>query len=281
MKIPDDTSAERLNSEGDESTYHLYADVSDRPGVIARLPFERQLCAGTELLVTAWVKSARSKDTKQNAGALFTIMGVTEGEDGQKTYTPIYRYQTGQIPTTNFNDYDVNLPGFNGYAEGGIQEGAGLENTTLADNEWMQAYFSFINKTDRTFDSYALQIDNNSASTDGGDIYIDDIRVYIAPANPEVTQLSANCDDEKVRLNVGFGFERLLSRIGALEVAETSTEQGVDRNIAFCLIDKDMYDDAIETGKSVQEAIKTAKTFVYASDSETVQGLDYIFQGKL
>ena len=276
LKIPDDTSAERLNSEGDESTYHLYADVSDRPGVIARLPFERQLCAGTELLVTAWVKSARSNDTKQNAGALFTIMGVTEGEDGQKTYTPIYRYQTGQIPTTNFNDYDVNLPGFNGYAEGGIQEGAGLDDTTLADNEWMQAYFSFINKTDRTFDSYALQIDNNSASTDGGDIYIDDIRVYIAPANPDVTQLSANCDDEKVRLNVGFGFERLLSRIGALEVAETSTEQGVDRNIAFCLIDKDMYDDAIETGKSAQEAIKTAKTFVYASDSETVQGSDYM-----
>ena len=187
----------RPNKEGDPSTYHLYADVSDRPGVIARLPFDRQLCAGTELLVTAWVKCARSAPEKANAGVLFTVMGVNKDDAGNETYTPIYSYQTGQIPTTYRNDKSVKLPGFKDES-----------------NEWMQAYFTFINRTNRNFDSYAIQIDNNSASTNGGDLYIDDIRVYIATVNPEVTQLDANCSDDPTRVNIKMDWSRLMSRIG-------------------------------------------------------------------
>lgn len=241
---PTDNSPERYNSSGGEygeggpSIYHLYADVSDRPGVIARLPFDRQLCAGTQLLVTAWVKSGRSRETKQNAGAMFTVMGVDTDGDGNKTYTPIYRYSTGQIPTTNINDAMVNLPGF---------DASKVENKN--SNEWMQAYFSFTNRTDRDFESYALQIDNNSASTDGGDIYIDDIRVYIATVNPTVKQLDAPCRDEgATRVNVAFDYERLMSRLGDLEIEEgeeNANEDGktVD-NITFCILDKDNYDAA-------------------------------------
>lgn len=73
---PDDADPIRYNSKGNQSTYHLYADVSDRPGVIARLPFDRKLCPGTELFVTAWVKCARGDDSANNAAALFSIMGV-------------------------------------------------------------------------------------------------------------------------------------------------------------------------------------------------------------
>lgn len=73
---PDDADPIRYNSKGNQSTYHLYADVSDRPGVIARLPFDRKLCPCTELFVTAWVKCARGDDSANNAAALFSIMGV-------------------------------------------------------------------------------------------------------------------------------------------------------------------------------------------------------------
>ena len=244
IAAPADDSPERFNSsggengEGGQSLYHLYADVSDRPGVIARLPFDRQLCAGTQLLVTAWVKSGRSEESKQNAGAMFTIMGVDTDGDSNKTYTPIYRYSTGQIPTTNVNDALVTLPGFNESV---------VEDKTK--NEWMQAYFSFTNRTDRDFESYALQIDNNSASTDGGDIYIDDIRVYIATVNPTVKQLEAPCREEgATRVNVAFDYERLMSRLGDLEIEEgeeNANEDGktVD-NITFCILDKDKYDAA-------------------------------------
>lgn len=268
-----------LKSQGSSSVYHLYADVSDRPGTIARLPFNDNLCRGTELFVTAWVKAARGgknnneTDPKNNAGALFTIMGVKEtDEDGNpltddagnkiKEYTPIYSYSTGQIPTTYYNDKNVNLPGFCGYTKD-AETIDGTTNAESANNEWMQAFFSFVNETNRNFDSYALQIDNNSASTDGGDIYIDDIRVYIRPVRPTVTQLTANCDYEKVRLNVNMSFDRILSRVGAQEETTATYKKS---KLAFTLVEKNEFDAAIgenPTTESIAAAIEKAKVNVY------------------
>ena len=66
------------------STYHLYVDASDRPGVIARLPFEENLCAGSELFVTAWVKNCIWQESKNaepaDGGMMLSIMGVTKTE---------------------------------------------------------------------------------------------------------------------------------------------------------------------------------------------------------
>lgn len=254
----------RPNKEGDPSTYHLYADVSDRPGVIARLPFDRQLCAGTELLVTAWVKCARSAPEKANAGVLFTVMGVNKDDAGNETYTPIYSYQTGQIPTTYRNDKSVKLPGFKDES-----------------NEWMQAYFTFINRTNRNFDSYAIQIDNNSASTNGGDLYIDDIRVYIATVNPEVTQLDANCSDDPTRVNIKMDWSRLMSRIGNYDESLTG-----DGQLCFCLLDKDTYEANIgsnsegEQIKAITESamlLKTANTVIGTGNKFLTLGFDYTF----
>lgn len=226
---PNDADPIRYNSKGNQSTYHLYADVSDRPGVIARLPFDRKLCPGTELFVTAWVKCARGDDSANNAAALFSIMGVKDrgvGTSSTKDYTPIYRYQTGQIPATYRNDGGLagKIPGF--------EERNG---TTGGNNDWLQVYFSFINTNSDDFDSYVLQIDNNSASTNGGDIYIDDIRVYVMSPNAKVTQLEAGCTNERTLTNIELDWEQLMSRLGH---DETSTgEDAID----FCFIDKTKY----------------------------------------
>lgn len=243
---------ERYNRHGVASRYHLFSDVSDRPGILARLPFDRQLCNGTELFVTAWVKCARGGTDRNNAGILFTVMGVNEkqNQDGHTTYTytPIYRYQTGQIPTTYLNDKGVNLPGFN--------QNSNITDYSNAKNEWFQAYFSFINPSDQDFDSYVLQVDNNSASTNGGDLYLDDIRIYIATVNPTVTQLETKCMDEPVRVNTSFNFERLLSRTGE-EATTTATDHYGD--IAFCILDKDLYENYLAQHPDDEEgAIKAS-----------------------
>lgn len=228
---PNDKDPIRYNSKGNQSTYHLYADVSDRPGVIARLPFDRKLCPGTELFVTAWVKCARGDTYANNAAALFSIMGVKTrgvGTSSTKDYTPIYRYQTGQIPATYRNDGGLagNVPGFE------LQNG-----TTGGNNDWLQVYFSFINTNSDDFDSYVLQIDNNSASTSGGDIYIDDIRVYVMSPNAKVTQLEATCTNDRTLTNIELDWEQLLSRLGYNET--TNGEDGID----FCFIDKTKYNN--------------------------------------
>lgn len=222
---PNDNDPIRYNSQNNKSTYHLYADVSDRPGVIARLPFDRKLCPGTELFVTAWVKCARGDVSANNAAALFSIMGVKDRSvetSSTKDYVPIFRYQTGQIPATYRND-------------GGLQ--GKVPGFAEDNNDWMQVYFSFINTNSDDFESYLLQVDNNSASTNGGDIYIDDIRVYMVQPNAKVTQLKAGCTNERILMNAELNWDQLLSRLG-LKDGDQETE-GID----FCFIDKTNYEN--------------------------------------
>lgn len=199
------------------SNYHMFIDASDRPGVIARLPFRRKLCKGSELFVTAWLKSAGWSSSMADANMLFSIMGVRTDPVLGTVYEPIYRHSSSQVRRT---DYLSGMPG-----------------TGNGTNEWMQMYFSFIIDADADYDSYVLQIDNNSASTDGGDMYIDDIRVYIATPSAEVKQLEATCTNEQTLMSIKLDWNRLLSRLGK--------EEGQDEvdAIDFCFIDKAKYDD--------------------------------------
>lgn len=200
------------------SNYHMYIDASDRPGVIARLPFRRKLCKGSELFVTAWLKSAGWGSSMADANMLFSIMGVKTDPVLGTVYEPIYRQSSSQVRRTD-------------YLKGG------MPGTGSGTNEWMQMYFSFIIDADANYDSYVLQIDNNSASTDGGDMYIDDIRVYIATPSAEVKQLEATCTNEQTLMSIKLDWNRLLSRLGK--------EEGLDEvdAIDFCFIDKAKYDD--------------------------------------
>ena len=199
------------------STYHLYIDASDRPGVIARLPFDRKLCKGSELFVTAWLKSAGWDSESNDANMLFSVMGVKTDPVLGTVYEPIYRHSSSQVRRT---DYLSGMPG-----------------TGSDTNEWMQMYFSFILDEDAEYDSYVLQIDNNSASTNGGDMYIDDIRVYIATPSAEVKQLNATCTEDRTLMSIKLDLERLLSRLGEVE-----GEKKIDA-IDFCFIDKVKYYD--------------------------------------
>lgn len=201
------------------STYHMFIDASDRAGVIARLPFEQKLCSGSEMFVTAWVKSAGYSSTTPDAGMLFSVMGVKKDEaTGQDVYVPIYRHASSQIRRTDY------LTG-------------GMPGTGTGTNEWLQMYFSFIVENDALYDSYVLQVDHNSESTQGGDMYIDDIRVYLATPSAEVKQLEATCTSERTMMSIKLDWDRLLSRLGEKE--------GTDQTdaIDFCFIDKAKYED--------------------------------------
>lgn len=240
LTIPNDNEEVRKNSEGQKSTYHLYADTSDRPGTIARLPFTEPLCNGTELFITAWVKCARSNSGKDNAAALFSIMGVkTENVPGvgeRTTYVPIHRFQTGQIPFTLYH----------GRSDDGDPADPRITSTgyNQSENDWMQVYFSFINDADADYESYVLQVDNNSGSTDGGDIYIDDIRVYIATPDASITQLEATCTNERTLTNIKLDWERLTQRLGVnTNASEVGDDQDPVTAFDYCFVDAKTYND--------------------------------------
>lgn len=209
------------NSNG----YFLYVDASNLPGKLVTLPFEEKLCAGSELLISAWVKGAgENLDNTDDAAMLFSIYGI----DGDGNRTLIHAQTTGQIRrTTNFKRTDGEYTDKNGYGSG--------------QNDWYQVFLSFLNDDEEKladFVGYELQIDNNSGSTSGGDFYLDEIKVYVAKPNAKVEQLEVSCE-ERTLMNIQLAWTRLMARIGNV-VPDPGTDysQGID----FCFIDSVAYE---------------------------------------
>lgn len=232
--------------------HFLYVDASDRPGILARLPFKEKLCTGSELFVTAWMKSGgQGPESNQGKGSddaavLFTIMGVDSLENGTVTYTPLYRHSSSQIRTTNWLDSD---------SEKGTGPGT---------NNWYQIYFSFLNNSDKaqSFDSYILQVENNCASTTGGDYYLDDIKVYLAQPNATITQKEYTCTDTRTRMNMEIDWERLKARLGNVETGEDG--------ISFCFMDETKYNNYLQAHPDATKAAALKESIVKIGDGNVI-----------
>lgn len=226
------------NTEGkyEPHGYHLFIDASDRPGTIFRAPFRKKLCSNAQLTFSAWVKVAREGEA-DNAGMLISIMGKTVDENGNDKYEPVYRYLTGQIPATY--QASANLPGF---------------STNPQSNEWFHIYFTFTNNTN--YDQYYLQVDNYSASTKGADMYLDDIKCYMAKPKAHVKQKKITCD-EFTLMTLALDWETLLARIGKQESEDENNAETA--SIDFCFVDSLDYAKAIYVNKlPVAEAIEAS-----------------------
>ncbi len=231
--------------------HFLYVDASDRPGILARLPFKEKLCTGSELFVTAWMKSGgQGPESNQGKGSddaavLFTIMGVDSLENGTVTYTPLYRHSSSQIRTTCWLSGDT--PG-----------------TGVGTNNWYQIYFSFLNDSEnaQNFDSYILQVENNCASTVGGDYYIDDIKVYLAQPNATITQKEYTCTDTRTRMNMEIDWERLKARLGNAETGEDG--------ISFCFMDETKYNNYLKAHEGATKAAALKESIVEIGDGNVI-----------
>lgn len=262
IKRPTNASLGGKNADG----YFLYVDASDKPGKIVTLPFEENLCPGTELFVSAWVKSAdENAGNRANSAMLFTIYGI----DADNNKTPLYRQSTGQITTTSF-----------------LSTGDGTEYTRTNgygsnENDWYQIAFSFVNNDELTdkFVSYELQVDNNCGSTAGGDFYLDEIEVFISQPTAAVTQKDYTCSGERTLLSASLDWEQLCERTGA-DADETDSNKEPE-NIDFCFIDEAKYNALIggNTSPSVEEitaALEKSVVMIGSSeDSDPVTGEYY------
>lgn len=237
IKRPTDPTLGGKNGDG----YFIYVDASDRPGTIMTLPFTENLCKGTKLMVSAWVKSAdENTDVSENSAMLFTIYGI----DANGNKTALYSQSTGQITTTTYlttgdgNEYTNQ----NGY--GGSQ------------NDWYQLFFSFVNDNDykNQFVSYELKIDNNCASTAGGDFYLDEIEVFIAQPTANVTQKDFTCSGERTLLTINLDWNQLCERIGIDADGTQDATSGLD----LCFIDQIKYNNAIANKELTVDNITSA-----------------------
>lgn len=262
-------SVKRPTNEGlggrNASGYFLYVDASDKPGTIVTLPFTENLCPGSELFVSAWVKSAdEDVDNSENSAMLFTIYGVTADDER----VPLYRQSTGQIITTTHLDTDdgSEYTNANGY---GSQQ-----------NDWYQIYFSFLNKDERTdeFVSYELKVDNNCGSTAGGDFYLDEIKVYIAQPTATVMQKDYACTGERTLLRASLNWYQQCERLGS-DPDETDSRlepEGID----FCFIDEAKYNILIgnnenPTVEQIADAIRQSIVEIGVGETEDPENPGY------
>lgn len=242
VKAPTNPSMGGKNADG----FFIYVDASDRPGTVMTLPFQENLCRGTKLMVSAWVKSAdENSDNSENSAMLFTIYGV----DANGKKTPLCSQSTGQITTTTYltsSDGDE-YTNANGYGS--------------SQNDWYQLYFSFVNNTEFNADfvSYELKVDNNCGSTAGGDFYLDEIEVFIAQPTATVTQKDYTCSGERTLLSATLDWVQLCDRVG-LDPDETDTGKSPS-GIDFCFIDEAEYNRLLSNTQNptVEEVAKAIK----------------------
>ena len=240
VKAPTKPSLGGRNGEG----YFLYVDASDRPGELVSLPFTENLCPGSELLVSAWVKSAEAAGN-DDAAMLFTIYGI----DGKGNRTPIYRQSSSQIKTTtklttkSGSEYTDD----NGYGE--------------EQNDWYQVFMSFVNDdwNVSSYQSYELRVDNNCASTGGGDYYLDEIRVYISKPLAEARQLRSACTTERTLMSLRLDWDRFMARVGNEGVDET-------RNLGICFIDTLLFHNNFN-GNNFVDAMKKSAVHLGQEDN--------------
>ena len=233
QKKPTDEALGGRNADG----YFLYVDASNRPGQLVTLPFTEKLCAGSELLISAWVKSAGTPEATadgNDAAMLFTIYGV----DGQGNRTPIYCQSTSQIRTTSAL----------GYGDG--EEYTNQNGYGSNQNDWYHVFFSFINNDPNVanYESYELKVNNNCASTGGGDFYLDEVKVYIAKPLAQVQQLKTACSTERTLMNLQIDWERLMARVG---------DTGTERNLALCFVDTLTFHNTYD-GTNFTEALEVS-----------------------
>ena len=205
-----------------QTGYHLYVDANERPGTVCELPFETPLCPATRLYVTAYIKSLGDGSEQDDAGVIFVLKGIDTDDSGNEVETVLHRQSSGQIP--------------------------------FSHGDWYQLYFSFTSE-DNAHERYVLEIQNNCASTSGGDFCIDDISIYISPLEVAAKTLQPLCSsDTEAEVQISLNYDLLLDRLGLTKGVDTNTEQ----HGYYSFLDKAVYDAALAEGQTTQEAFEAS-----------------------
>lgn len=229
--------------------YFMYIDASNFPSSIARLTMEEKLCAGTTIHFSGWVSSMDlSTDGGNDPGyLLFSIVGI----DARGNETVIESFCPGPIRADG-KSYAGNTVKYDTYhTEIGWTDSYSI---------WQQFAFSFVVKADvaSKYEEYALKIDNYCSSTSGGDMMVDDVRLYIHKAVPEVMQETPICEVGRMNnMKVSAKFDELVSSVNkSRENVESAayekytTASGNQKFIPsawYCFLDKQTYDRVLKS----------------------------------
>ena len=199
--------------------YFMYIDASHFPSSVAELTIDEQLCANTTIHFSGWVSALDlSTHSQNNPGyLLFTIVG-RKTVNGKEVEEAIESFCPGPIRADAMS--------YNGIVKPNEYNNKTIDWGTDSRSIWQQFAFSFVIKEEvaNEYTSYALQIDNYCTATKGGDMLLDDVRLYIQKAVPNIMQTAPLCDPNGTNeFKVHTKFEELLNAVNVEEANANSS----------------------------------------------------------
>lgn len=236
-------------SEAYHDNYYIYVDASEQPGQVGRLRINEPLCTGTRIYGTAWLScaTAYTAGSPIPASVIFRFKGVKA--DG--TMTNIYSYCPGQIS---------NIARDRNRQEVYAHDEERYDGSSYKEALWQQVAFSFVNPYPaNAFVGFVLEIFNNCRGSSGGDIFLDDIRLFVKTPQVNVDNAAPICGDELSIVRISTDFDAIMDALqGNTHIGEKTTYYGT-----YAILDKDVYDKHLEgiaspTQNDVAEAFNLA-----------------------
>lgn len=162
----------------------LYVDASDESRTIAKMNFEADLCAGSELCFTGVIANMTSGEVHPQV--MSTVYAVKN--DGTKVR--VVSFHSANLSTTAVG-YSKGV-WYQVYGRVAIPASVNLENV----------------------DHYEVDIDNYARGTEGADYAVDQLQFYTSNAKLKVKQQDVNCGDESVKMNIYIDAEAVKSSQG-------------------------------------------------------------------
>ena len=249
----DETYGYNLPADEGMQKAFLYIDASEQPGDICSVDFEGEFCANDNLMCSGWISGSNKiqNDTRCPGSITLTVKGGNA--DGSNTNT-IYRFCPGQI-------YELD----NGYGDNGegnataAQDAAGIDGNGNGATHvvWQQFYFEF--STDKKYERYWLEVNNNCVSSNGGDFMIDNVEVYtiVPEVIPEInTPLCVNSD--------GTTDMRLLKLDVDYNKLKSSVKTTGKTKLGFVFLEKDVFLNTLMNLKNLESTYPTLDDFAVA-----------------
>ena len=163
----------------------LYVDASDESRTIAKMDFQAQLCAGSELCFTGVVANMTGGNVQPQ------VMATVYAVKGNGVRTRVVSFHSSNLSTNTAGAYNNGV--------------------------WYQMYgrVAIPSSVDLTgVDHYEVDIDNYSPGTNGADYAVDQLQFYTSNAKLKVKQEDVECGDLAVKMNVYIDDDALVSKKG-------------------------------------------------------------------
>lgn len=219
----------------DTNAAFMYVDASELPGNVCSLQYDGSLCRGSRLYFSAWVSSPDSHynvvETKSGIGApcniLLTVKGIqVDPETGKQINSvDLYTFCPGPI-----------------YETARAADGSIISRGEGEDGIWQQVFFSFVNNHSEEFQRYELTIDNACTNSNGGDIMIDEVQMFAQKPTVSMERTTPVCGQRITLAKLTCDYQGMLNSLG---LEEDEEPVGGMPRMWYCLLDKDVYDEAI------------------------------------